>query len=555
MRRVPPPLPLPEPPLKQDDHDPTPLRLIAPDEGANRARARRMSRRTFVVASSLTGAAAASLTGLQVAAAADPDPFTLGVASGDPSDDGVVLWTRLAVDPLAEDGHGGMPTRKITVEWQVASDEKFESVVRSGRAVADPAWGHSVHVEVDGLEADRWYHYRFRVGSHLSPVARTRTLPAADATTDLHAVAVSCSHYEGGWFTAYHHAAEERPDVVLELGDYIYEGAGNEDGTRTHPGSTCMSLADYRRRYALYHAEAETQELHHAAPWIVTWDDHEIQDNWAGIHPKEGVPTDEFERRRANAMRAYYENMPLRKQSRPSGVKFQLFRRFSWGRTADLHVLDTRQYRDLQACHDGGSTWWFTDCPERDDPDRTMLGTRQTDWLVEGLAKSEAQWQILPQGVFFSHRDGAPGPEEESLSVDGWDGYRANRNLIRDTWTEHGHLNTTVLTGDVHKAFANEILADFDDPGSPTVGIELVTTSVTSAGDGVANDPSLQPVLEENEHIKWIDNLRGYLSATWTRDGLTARFMTVPKVTTPGAPVNTEKVFHVPAGEPGLHEG
>src|SRR5699024_6568761 len=278
------------------DHD-APVQLVAPDEGANRARRRALSRRTFIGAS-LGAAGTAVFAGRAAAATGDRDPFTLGVASGDPAADGVVLWTRLAVDPLAEDGRGGMPNRVVPVSWQVATDDTFGTVVRSGTATARPEWGHSVHVKIDGLEPDRWYWYRFRVDRRVSPTARTRTLPGPDSTVPLHAIAVSCTHYEGGWFTPYHHAAQEHPDLVLELGDYIYEGAGVEGRTRVHPGSTCVTLADYRRRYALYKAEPETQELHRVAPWVVTWDDHEVQDNWAGIHPKDGVPSDAWEARR-----------------------------------------------------------------------------------------------------------------------------------------------------------------------------------------------------------------------------------------------------------------
>ena len=529
--------------------DDAPLQLVAPDAGANRARRRALSRRTFIGVS--LGAAGTAALASPAATAADRDPFTLGIASGDPTATGIVLWTRLAVDPLAEDGLGGMPSRRVPVQWQLATDEAFTDVVRAGTATASPDWGHSVHIEVDGLQPDSWYWYRFRVGQHISPVARTRTLPSPEADTPLHAIAVSCSHYEGGWFTPYHHAAQERPDLVLELGDYIYEGAGVEGRTRVHPGSTCVTLADYRRRYALYKAEAETQELHHVAPWVVTWDDHEIQDNWAGIYPKDGVPSDAWEARRAAATRAYYENMPLRRSSVPDGSSMKLFRRFRWGRTADLHVLDTRQYRDLQACHDGGETWWFDDCEEQADPSRTLLGKEQTDWLLDGFRRSEATWQVMPQGVFFSRRDITEGPVT-TLGSDGWDGYRADRDLVRDAWAEHEH-NAVVLTGDVHASFANEVKADFEDPDSRTVGVELVATSVTSNGDGYEENPSYPPVLAENPHIKWINGRRGYISMDYDSERLDVRFMGVPYVSTPGAPVELKNRFEGPAGTPQLH--
>lgn len=527
-----------------------PLQLVAPDEGANRARRRALTRRTFIGVS-LGAAGTAALTALPSAAAADRDPFTLGVASGDPTTTGIVLWTRLAVDPFAEDGKGGMPNKPVTVSWQLATDDTFHNVVRAGAVKATSDWAHSVHVEVDGLQPDRWYWYRFRVGKHVSPIARTRTLPGADSTTPLHAVAVSCSHYELGYFTAYHHAAQEQPDLVLALGDYIYEGGGVPTRLRPHPGSTCITLADFRRRYALYKAEAEAQELHHAAPWAVTWDDHEVQDQWAGIYPKSGVPTDTFEARRAAAARAYYENMPLRRRSIPNGSSIQLFRRFTWGRTADIHVLDTRQYRDRQACHDGGKTWWFANCAEQEDPSRTLLGKAQTDWLVDGFQRSRATWQVMPQGVFFSRRDITEGPVT-TLGSDAWDGYRADRDLIRDAWAERGH-NGVVLTGDVHASFANEVKADFEDPDSRTVGVELVATSISSSGDGYEENESYAPVLAENPHIKWINGRRGYLSMNYNSQRLDAKFMSVPYVTSLGAPVELKNRFEVEAGAPALH--
>lgn len=248
----------------------------------------------------LGGAAGAALTAsVPLSAHAAPPstegyPFTLGVASGDPGPGRITLWTRLATDPYAEDGAGGMPDRVVPVQWQLATDENFRTVVRDGRVLARPEDAHSVHLDLEGL-GDREYWYRFRFGRSISPVGRTLTTPAAGVTRPLHMIHVSCSHYEGGLFTAYGHAADEHPDLVLGLGDYIYEGAGNSKAFRTHPGSTCVGLADYRRRYSWYKAEPELQRLHAVAPWMLTWDDHEIQDNWAGLYPKNGVPTEAWQ--------------------------------------------------------------------------------------------------------------------------------------------------------------------------------------------------------------------------------------------------------------------
>lgn len=536
------------------------LRIVAPDRAKARARLRALSRRTFIGASLSAAAgsvaAGAAAVGAPSRARAAPvrplgDPFGLGIASGDPTETGVVLWTRLAVDPLAEDGRGGMPSRAVPVHWQLAGDPRFRSVLRAGTVVARPDAAHSVHVEVEGLEPARDYYYRFRAGRHLSGIGRTRTMPAAGSVQALSMIVLSCTHYEGGYFTAYRHAAAEAPDLVLELGDYIYEGRGVDGRTRKHPGPMCVTLADYRRRYALYKNEAETQELHAAAPWIVTWDDHEVQDNWAAEYPKRGVPSDEFEERRAAAARAYYENMPLRRTSAPRGPDIQLYRRLQWGRLATFHVLDTRQYRSPQACRDRGG-WWYSDCPERSDPDRSITGDAQERWLLDGLDASTATWQVIPQGVFFSQRDISDGPAR-TLATDGWDGYVASRNGIRDGWVDRGVENAVVLTGDVHMHFANEIKADFDDPASATVGTELVTTSVTSRGDGSDDIPDGDVVLAENPHIKFINDHRGYVRVHLDEDEMRSDFMGMSYVSRPGAPISPRASFVTEAGNPGLH--
>jgi len=536
------------------DHDP--LGLVALDRRAATARRRAVTRRTFLGAS--LAAVGAPTLGTQTAAGARPwqrkDPFRLGIASGDPTSSSVVLWTRLAIDALAEDGGGGMPSRSVPVRWQLASDPLFRRVLRSGTELAVPRAGHSVHVDLTELAPGREYFYRFRVGRHVSETGRTLTMPKPGDSRSLSMISLSCANYEAGYFTGYRHAAAERPDVVFGLGDYIYENGGVTGRTRVHPGSTCLTLADYRRRHALYKNEPETQELHQVAPWIVTWDDHEVANNWSGIHPQDGVPSQAFTQRRAAAFQAYYENMPLRRASAPRGAALQLFRRFQWGNLATFHVLDTRQYRDLQACHDGGETWWLSDCHERDDPNRTLTGKAQEKWLLDGLASSEATWQVMPQGDFFAQRDITAGPVQ-TLATDGWDGYRVNRDAIRDGWVDRGVKNAVVLTGDAHMHFANEIKTDFSDPESTNVGIELVATSITSGGDGSDDLSSdLDVVLAENEHIKYIANRRGYISMKLDHDQIRVDFKTMPYVSIPGAQISTDRSFAIPAGESSLNQ-
>jgi alkaline phosphatase D len=478
-------------------------------------------------------------------------PFTLGVASGDPSPDGAVLWTRLAPAPLSG---GGMPRRRIPVDVEVAADERFGQVVQRGQVVARPEAGHSVHVELTGLEPGREYFFRFRAAGELSPVGRTRTAPAAGAPLDAMAFAfVSCSQYEHGYFTAYNHLAQEDVDVVLHLGDYIYEYAPNVYTTqggnpRAHSSREITSLEDYRNRHAQYKTDPDLQAAHAAHPWIVTWDDHELDNNWADEVPEDAQPRAQFLRRRAAAFQAYWEHMPLRRSSRPNGIDLQLYRRIAYGDLAEFNVLDTRQFRSDQACGDTLAR----DCAERLAEGRTITGAEQEAWLLEGLGASRARWNVLAQQVFFAQRDFEAGPVE-AFSMDGWDGYVASRERILGGIAERRVANPVVLTGDVHQHWANELKADFSDPDSRTLGAELVCTSITSTGDGTPEPtPAGQRALEENPHIKFNSNQRGYVRCAVSREEWRADFRVLPYVKRPGAPISTARSFTIEAGNPGL---
>mgnify|MGYP002622613036 CR=1 FL=1 len=480
------------------------------------------------------------------------DPFTLGVASGDPAPDGFVIWTRLAPRPLAEDGLGGMPYRPVPVHWEVAEDDRFRHVVRRGTHLARPEWGHSVHVELHGLRPGRDYWYRFKAGGHLSPPGRTRTAPHPAAYGPPLVMAfASCANYEHGLFTAYRHIAEDEPDLVLHLGDYLYENAGTAEcrAVRRHEGPEAVTLAGYRRRHAQYKTDPDLRAAHAAAPWLVVWDDHEVDNNWAGDMPEERSPTppEEFPARRAAAFRAYYENMPLRRAAVPRGPHLRLYRRIRWGRLAAFHLLDTRQYRHDQCCGDG-----WRHCPESADPARSILGEEQERWLLDGLAARQARWDLIAQQVFFAQRDADAGPLKLT-SQDAWDGYAASRDRLIRGWTRAGVRNPVVLTGDVHTHWAAELKADFDDPDSPCVGAELVTTSISSGGDGRDIDQASDPFLAINPHLRYHDGRRGYVRTRITRDALAADFVVVPYVSRPGAPAEVRAGFVVADGEPGLH--
>ncbi|WP_432506585.1 alkaline phosphatase D family protein [Kineococcus arenarius] len=487
------------------------------------------------------------------------DPFTLGVASGEPAPDGFVLWTRLAPDPYAEDGRGGMPDRDVPVRWEVAHDEGFRRIVRRGTEVAPAHLGHSVHVELDGLHPGHQYWYRFRVEgreTHISPAGTTRTAPDPRTWgTPLTMAFASCAQYEHGWFTAYRRMAEEQPDVVLFLGDYIYEYEKNQyvvgDGNvRDHAGPETTTLAGYRQRHAQYKADPDLQAAHAVAPWVVTWDDHEVENNYADLVAEEQEPyptQEEFAARRAAAYQAYYENMPLRRSSMPQGPDMRLFRRLDWGRLASFHVLDTRQYRSDQP----GGDQFPTTGPERDDPNRTILGTEQRDWLLDGLGSSQATWDVIAQQVMVHEHDYVPGVDR-GFNPDSWDGYTADRQRLLDGFAERGVENPVVLTGDVHKHYAADLTRNPSDANADPIGVELVCTSITSGGDGTDGYGADQ--LADNPDLKLADDRRGYGIARLERDHLRADFRVLDHVSQPGAAVRTRASFVVEAGNPGLQE-
>jgi alkaline phosphatase D len=387
-------------------------------------------------------------------------PFTLGVASGDPWADSIVLWTRLAPDPLEG---GGMPMASVQVAWEMASDSAFRTVVQKGTAIARPELGHCVHVEVQGLESGREYWYRFRAGSEVSEVGRAVTAPAGNAVVDRLRFAVcGCSQYPAGYFTAYRRIAEERFDFVFHTGDYIYEGRGiswDDPGrTRQHKGQELYTLVDYRNRYAQYKTDPDLRAAHASAPFIVTWDDHEVDNDYAGEIDAQSTPPEVFLLRRAAAYQAYYEMMPLRAVTFPAGPRMLLYRRLRFGNLVDLSVLDTRQYRSDQVCAQGATT----NCAAATEPERTILGAEQEKWLFDQLATARAKWTVLGQQVPSFAFAG---------NMDKWDGYVAARRRLYSRLRETKAANPIVLSGDVHQHFAADLKMDFADPRSETVGV------------------------------------------------------------------------------------
>jgi alkaline phosphatase D len=483
-------------------------------------------------------------------------PFTLGVASGDPGPDGVALWTRLAPSPLTPGG--GLPHAAFEVEWEVATDDAMSNVVASGVAVAPHELAHSVHVEVAGLEPWSWYFYRFRAGDHLSPVGRTRTTPAPRfSLAQLSFAFASCQDWQAGFYSAYRRMAEEDLDVVVHLGDYIYEyGIGPTGGARNTsvPGplrTETQRLDEYRLRYALYRTDPDLQETHRLFPWLVTWDDHEVENDYAGDDP-ESFPAGRFLERRAAAYQAYYEHLPLRLASLPNGPNALLYRRVTYGDLAEFSVLDTRQYRSDPPCGRGEQPR----CPAALDPATTMTGSDQEAWLLDGLDASGARWNVLAQQVMMGELDHRIYYDGNTVFwQDAWDGFPAARARILDHVATHGIRNPVVITGDWHSSFVNDLKVDFKDPASPVVATEFVGTSISSNGDAIVYGPYYGPMVPDNPHIRFFDgDRRGYVRCTVTPDAWTTDLRMVSTVSQSDASVETFASFVVEDGTPGANQ-
>jgi alkaline phosphatase D len=473
------------------------------------------------------------------------DPFTLGVASGYPRADGFVLWTRLAgaLDPVA-----------IPVHWQVFDAEDLRRVVASGTAPAHPDWAHSVHAEPAGLEPERWYWYRFRAGDALSPVGRTRTAPAAGALpARLHFAFASCQHFEQGYFGAHRQIVRDAPDLVAFLGDYIYETSWGKEHVRKHDAAEPITLEDYRRRHALYKSDPDLQAAHAACPWILTWDDHEVDNDYADDRPEDGMPREQFLERRAAAYRAYYEHMPLPQRMRPRGPDMRIYTSVDWGALARFCLLDDRQYRSWHACprpgrRGGSNTVDIEDCPRLFRPGRSMLGRAQERWLEGSLEKSPARWNLLAQQTPMAQFDQKPGPGRRAWT-DGWDGYPEARRRILEFVQAKEIRNPVVLGGDVHSFNVNDLKPDFDDPSAPAVASEFVCTSITSQA---WPQERLNAFLPDNPHMKLVDSrYRGYVRVELTPARWTADLRAMETVAKPDAGCSTLASFVVEDGRPG----
>jgi alkaline phosphatase D len=473
-------------------------------------------------------------------------PFTLGVASGAPLPDSVVLWTRLLPDPL---NAASMAPIAQQVRWEVAHDEAFTRIAAKGTAVATPALAHSVNVDVRGLQPDRWYWYRFMLGDAVSPVGRTRTAPAPGSMPAALKVAVaSCQHWEFGHYAAHRHIAQAAPDLVAFLGDYIYEWGPY---SLQHPATVLrrnesFTLAEYRARYAQYKSDPDLQAAHHAAPWLLTWDDHEVANDYSPA--RDELLSPEFVQRRAAAYQAYFEHQPLRAQ--------RIYQRYDWGQLACFHVLDTRQYRSIHACQPAGrggsSSVYRRSCAALADPQRTMLGREQEQWLAQGLKESKARWNILAQQTLMAQMSQVPlaSDSDGRFWTDGWDGYAAARARLLDA--VRSARNPLVLSGDVHTFFAADLRRDPARAAStenPVVATEFCGTSVTSSSRPQVRT---QQYVDMNRDMHFgRSDKRGFMLLDLRPERAAMAFQALDNVRDANSGLSTLASFSVADGKPG----
>ncbi len=458
------------------------------------------------------------------------DPFTQGIASGDPLPDGIVLWTRLSSPQLNE---------SLEVEWILAEDEGFKKIVKRGKEVATPQFAHTVHADVRGLKPARWYWYQFRCGGVESRIGRTRTAPAPNSQDPLRFAFASCQNYEQGYFTAYEHMAKEDLHLIVHLGDYIYEGGPSANRPRKHDSPEIQTLNDYRNRYALYRGDKDLRRIHELFPFVLTWDDHEVDNNYANDKEERGAPRDQFLERRANAYQAYYEHMPLRKSSLPRGTSLDLYRRLDYGKLARFHVLDTRQYRSDQPCGDGRKP----QCEAALSAEQTMLGDAQEKWLMSGMKAAPQTWNILANQVMFAKIDARPG-EGAEYSMDQWSGYEVPRQKLIQFFDQAKPNNPVIITGDIHSNWVSDIRTN----SNANVGVEFVGTSISSGGDGIDLPFAEANFKKENPHLHYFLAKRGYVSCSVNIKEFKSEYRIVPTVTSPGSPIETRARFVVQAG-------
>jgi alkaline phosphatase D len=479
---------------------------------------------------------------LRFALAADVPRFALGIASGQPRPSGMVLWTRLTGADLPD---------QVEVKWELARDEAFTQVAARGTEIAQATWAHSVHAEPGGLEPGRRYWYRFTALGQQSPAGRTATAPAADSAATLNYAIASCQRWDAGHFAAWRHMAQEDLDVIMFLGDYIYEYTSRPGAMRRHEGTTAVTLDGYRARYATYKSDPALQAAHASAPWLLVWDDHEVENDYANLYSQ--ISQDNFQARRAAAYQAYWEHMPFPKSVRPQGADMRITGRLDWGNLARIHLLDDRQYRDPQACTPPGrgaaATVLQKNCADLNDPKRTLLGADQEHWLADGWDRTRP-WNLVAQQTLmarYSWRDPAHG--EGQYWTDGWDGYAPARNRLLGTVADRKLKGVVVLGGDVHSNYVADLKANFDDTKSPVVATEFCGTSITSTA---LPQDRIDGARQFNPHVHYgRGDQRGYMRFALDAKHMEVQLRVVDDVMNIDSGISTAAKFRVEAAQPG----
>ncbi len=479
--------------------------------------------------------------------------FTLGVASGSPRDTSVVLWTRLAPDPL---NGGGMPAGPVMVRYRVCFDEAMRKIAQEGVVMTSEMKAHSVHVTLNGLEPGREYWYQFYFGEDESPVGRTKTTdPKAKSAT--FAIA-NCQAWETGHYAAYRDIAEWAPDCVIHLGDYIYEGGTSELGVRRrtnagtqieyevvrkHNSGEITTLYDYRNRYALYRSDPHLQAAHAAAPWIVSMDDHEVDNNWAGGTPQdpEKQTSLEFAVRKLAAFQAYYEHMPLEQPPTLNGLAghLQMYGAYQFG-PARVSMLDTRQYRSDQVCGQGFPSDF--PCDALENPALSMTGIEQEKWLLDQLKNSEAKYNVIAQQTWFAPYRYSEDPASRKWNMDQWDGYPLQRQRLIDAMADDVS-NPIVLSGDWHCASAMTVHKDPENANSDRVAHNFAATSISSV---CSWSPSVAQAQSANPHVSYVNGeQRGYLRCVADSQNWTSTYRTVVNPSDSASKVGTDTEIRV----------
>ncbi len=477
------------------------------------------------------------------------DPFQLGVASGDPIADGFVIWTRLAPDPFDP---AALAPEAIPVGWEVAADATMKKIIAKGQVWARPDMAHSVHVDVRGLEPQRPYFYRFNCEGVTSRVGRAMTLPTPRTPVDRMRFAfASCTHLEQGYFSAYRDMVTQDPAFILHLGDYFYESSWGTP-VRHHPGPEPRTLEEYRAYHAAYKMDPDLQAAHAHCPWFFTWDDHEVANDYSKDFAPATPDPWAFQQRKMAAYKAYYEHMPLRPYAAYNDAEMIMYQRVLFGDLAQFDITDGRQYRDPLPCQSpdwrAGRLYDAAQCADLADPNRSMFGKVQENWLRGGFARSDTRWNVLAHALMFTDFDQIIGPAR-GIYTDSWGGYPATRRMLLDVIKQRNIGNVITLAGDIHGYFVSDVKDDPLNTQSQTLMSEFVVTSVTSESYNAALFNSLLP---ENPHIKFVDDTRrGYILCDVDKNVWRSNLRVADNVRLRNASYTTYKSFVVENGKPG----